>query len=217
MRRGPFAVGLVVSLACLAGFWELAEDFAYSTGVARFDAAVGAWIQSWRSPGLTVVMKGFTFLGGTLFVAAVVVSILVVSAWGTRRPGRGALFVAMVVAGGMVLSTVSKGRFDRPRPPAGNALIPLPESYSFPSGHTMASLCLGAALGYVVLRSGLRGWWRTLALAGCALYPVLVGTSRVYLGVHWPSDVLASWLLGGAWLALVIGLAQATRVRPSAG
>ena len=69
----------------------------------------------------------------------------------------------------------------------------------------MAALLLWTVIAFVVLRVARRGWMRALAIGGGLLVAVLVGTSRVYLGVHWPSDVLASWLLGVAWLSLTLG------------
>ena len=75
----------------------------------------------------------------------------------------------------------------------------------------MASLCLGFATGYVALHSEIKPAAKYAVIAGSVLYTLLVGVSRVYLGVHWPSDVIASWLLGGAWLALLTGVVESVR------
>ena len=66
-------------------------------------------------------------------------------------------------------------------------------------------------IGYLTLRSEMRPAAKYAVVAGCVLYTLLVGVSRVYLGVHWPSDVIASWLLGGAWLALLTGVVESVR------
>jgi len=209
MNRKPLVVGGLVSLGCLVGFWELAEDFAYSPVIVRLDALASAVVHSLRDPYLTQVMKAITATGGTLFVTVVTLVLAIVLWVRGRRADAG--FIAAAVAGGAILSTLAKGNFGRMRPPADAALISLPESFSFPSGHSMASLCLGTALAYLALRSEMRPGTKVLAVTACALYALAVGVSRVYLGVHWPSDVLASWLLGGAWLALVIGVAESLR------
>lgn len=192
------------------GFWELAEGIV-GLSLVRFDVVLSGAIQSLRSPALTPVMYAVTTAGGTLAVTLVVV-IAALLLWreGHRLQAR---LVAVTVLFGMSLSWIAKDAFGRARPPVENALIKLPLSFSFPSGHTMGSLCVAFALGYVVVRSRLALGQKTVALAGLAAYAVLVGVSRIYLGVHWPSDVLASWLLAGAWLSLVIPAYEGRRRR----
>jgi undecaprenyl-diphosphatase len=118
-----------------------------------------------------------------------------------QRKAHAALFVALAVGGGMLLSTLLKMGFDRPRPdlvPHGAVVY----SASFPSGHSMmaavAYLTLGALLARVQPRRRLKLYLLGLAI----LLTVAVGVSRVYLGVHWPTDVLAGWALGAAWALL---------------
>jgi len=209
VRRRPLLIGLAASAVCLAGFWELAAGIAYSPAVARFDSAVTAAVQGWRAPMVTALMRVITAMGGTVFVTLVTVALVVMLLAGGRRFEAG--FTAGAVGGGVLISTLAKGHFERPRPAAVQALVELPASYSFPSGHSMASLCLGTAIGWLAIRSGLSVRARVLVVAGCALYALAVGLTRVYLGVHYPSDVIASWLLGGAWLSLCIGVAEAVR------
>jgi undecaprenyl-diphosphatase len=197
-------VGLIVSGVCFAGFWELAEDFVASAAVARFDATVSAAIQALRSPAMTTVMRAFTIAASLPVVLAATVAVCAFL-WGRQRRGE-ALYAAVIVGGGALLSTLMKSGFGRERPPVDNALITLPSSFSFPSGHTMGSLCLAWVLGWLVAGAPrVSGARKAVLLSLIAAYPVLVGTSRVYLGVHWPSDVLASWLLGGAWISVVTG------------
>lgn len=220
MRRRPLIIGSLVSAACLAGFWELAEDFACSPAVIAFDESASAAIQSLRTPAMTALMKSATLLAGTAVVVVLTLALVVVLWLRQRRID--AVFVALAVSGGALLSTAAKGHFGRERPLTENALIALPASASFPSGHTMASLCLGFATGYLALRSEMRPAAKYSIIAVCVLYALLAGVSRVYLGVHWPSDVIASWLLGGAWLALLTGVVESARAsgdrsRPFAG
>lgn len=207
-RWWPLVIAVAVALVCLAGFWELAEDLASSPTIAIFDQRVSAAVQAFRAPGLTAFMLAVTITGGTVVVAAVTVAGFLLM-W--RRRHDFALYFVLAVAGGSFLTAVLKNRFGRVRPPASSALIDLPSSFSFPSGHAMASLSLAVIGCYLALRSGMRPAAKWAVVAALVLWAALVGVSRVYLGVHWPSDVVASWLLGGAWLALVIGVAESRR------
>lgn len=184
--------------------------------VAEFDAAIIAAISAMRSPALTAVMRVWTTLGGGVAVTAVVV---VVCAVGWRIGRRDvAVAVAVSVAGGMLLSTALKLIVARGRPSAVAALIAPPGTHSFPSGHAMASLCLAAAIGSLVLLSRRSRSTKTSLVGVLALYALGVGFSRVYLGVHWPSDVVASWLLGGVWLSVAPrGLRSLVRAAGTAG
>jgi membrane-associated phospholipid phosphatase len=199
----PLIAGLVVAAACVAGYLELAEDLALSPAIAAFDTQLSAVIQSWRAPALTVVFSAATWSASTLVVTAIVLVAVAVLVW--RCDHREALLVALIVASGTALGAIAKRVTARPRPPVSNALIGLPTSYSFPSGHTLAALLLWTLIAFVVVRVARHGWVRALAVCGGLALVVLVGTSRVYLGVHWPSDILASWLLGIAWLSATLG------------
>lgn len=143
--------------------------------------------------------RDFTALGGTgvlTLIALAVVGYLLLS-----RRFRASLFVAAAVTGGILLSTLLKMGFDRPRPE-----LVTHESFvytaSFPSGHSMMSaityLTLAALLARVHTQAELKAYLLIIAV----LLTMLVGISRVYLGVHWPTDVLAGWAAGAAWAAL---------------
>ncbi|HEX7028233.1 MAG TPA: phosphatase PAP2 family protein [Gammaproteobacteria bacterium] len=143
--------------------------------------------------------RDFTALGGTgvlTLIALVVVGYLLLS-----RRFRASLLVTVSVTGGILLSTLLKIGFDRPRPD-----LVTHESFvytaSFPSGHSMMAavtyLTLAALLARVHAQSELKAYFLIVA----AFLTMLVGISRVYLGVHWPTDVLAGWAAGAAWAAL---------------
>ncbi len=200
-------------LACVAGFWELAEDFAISPTVAAFDARVSSAIVALRGPALTVVARLVTATGDTLTVS-LVTAVLLYFLW--RRRHRFAVSALVAIAGGALLANLMKDRFGRARPLAESALITLPASFSFPSGHAMASLCVAGVLGYLTVRSSMSPRAKAIAVGALGLWALAVGLSRVYLGVHWPSDVIASWLLGVAWLSLLIGYSEARREVPQA-
>ncbi len=202
MRAARAIAWALAGVACLVGFFELAEDFAYSPKVLAFDRTVSAAAVSLRMPWLDAVMMVVTILGGTIFVS--IATAITVGAAARRGRVRAALYALCVLLVGVSLSTVMKGVFERPRPPVSGALIHLPASFSFPSGHSMGSLCLAWVVCYLVLTSNSASRnVRIATVAGVLVYALAVGFSRVYLGVHYPSDVLASWLLGAGWIALV--------------
>lgn len=210
MRLRPLFAGLAVSAVSFAAFWELAGEYAESPTVAAFDATISAAIQSMRTPPLTAIMLGITSLGSTIAVAGATVILVFLLLREART--RDVVFAVVAVAGGSLLSPIFKGYFDRVRPLAEDALIALPSSFSFPSGHAMGSMCLAWVLGWLACGMGWRTARKATVIGALAIYPVLVGISRVYLGVHWPSDVLASWLLGVAWLGLVTGGSETASV-----
>ena len=142
------------------------------------------------------LMRDFTALGGYGILTMLTISV-VVFLW-IRDRRQTAMLVLVAVVGGIVLSTVLKSVFDRPRPdlvPHGSIVL----TKSFPSGHSMMAattyLTLGAVLAQVEKQRRLRMFFLGMGVG----LSILVGMSRVYLGVHWPTDVLAGWAAGAAW------------------
>ena len=200
MSVGILIVALVVTLLCLWGFYEIASDVRTSEAIAHFDTIVAAAIQSFRSPGMDLFMKFITYAGGTIGVTFFTTALF----WYLRSVERtqDANFLATLVIGGTILAAFFKNVMRRIRPEEGLALINMPASSSFPSGHSMASMSLALVVIEVALMSPALGvGFKALTVVVAVLYALLVGVSRVYLGVHWPSDVLAAWLLAGAWVA----------------
>jgi len=208
-RLSKIELGLLFALAVVAGgvlaFLGLANTVIAGESAA-FDRAV---LLAFRSPGdpavaigppwLPTVMRDITALGGvavlTLIVAFAVLYLLLVGKRGA------ALFVLVAVLGGLALSQSLKAMIGRTRPDLVPG-APLELSASFPSGHSMLSavtyLTLGALLTRVESDRRARPFFVIVAL----ILTVLVGTSRVFIGVHWPTDVLAGWCLGAAWATL---------------
>ncbi|MEZ4615982.1 MAG: phosphatase PAP2 family protein [Caldilineaceae bacterium] len=150
-------------------------------------------------PWFEEMMRDFTALGGfgvlTIITGSVLGYLLL------QGKVRGALFILVTIVGGMLLSLLLKEGFARPRPdlvPHGSIVL----TSSFPSGHSMLSaatyLTLGALLARLQPNPRLKIYILTLAI----FLMVVVGISRVYLGVHWPTDVLAGWTAGAVWAAL---------------
>jgi len=191
--------------ASLYAFYELAQDVNTSAAVARFDEVVSRRITNLRRPWLDHVMKIATYAGGTIGIT-VLTFILVFALIDLGRVSE-ARYSAVLVIGGTILANALKPVLKRVRPPEHEALIKTPRSSSFPSGHSMASMCLAlAAIEATLAAPSVVIVIKIAVIAVCAIYVFLVGISRIYLEVHWPSDVLASWLLGTAWITGAIGL-----------
>jgi undecaprenyl-diphosphatase len=123
-----------------------------------------------------------------------------------------ALFVCGSIASGLLASTLLKYFFDRPRPDVVPHAVYVSTS-SFPSGHSMLSAVTYLVLGALLARSQERKLVKAYFLLGAVFLTVLVGVSRVYLGVHWPTDVLAGWTAGAVWALLCWLLARRLQSR----
>jgi undecaprenyl-diphosphatase len=153
-----------------------------------------------RGPAwLEEMMRDFTALGGVG-----VLTLLTIMAAGyllLTGKRRAALDVVVSIAGGIVLSSLIKAGFDRPRPdlvPYGSQVY----TASFPSGHSMMAAVVYLTLGALIARLRASVRVKAFVLSFSVLLTVLVGVSRVYLGVHWPTDVLGGWAMGAAWALL---------------
>jgi undecaprenyl-diphosphatase len=144
-------------------------------------------------------VRDVTALGSVTVVALLTLTV-VLYFFLDRRP-RLALYVLVAVAGGAALSFAFKFLYDRTRP---SLIAPeaLPGDPSFPSGHAAAAAVVYLTLGLLLARTLPRRALKVYVVALGVALAVAVGVSRVYLGVHWPTDVLAGWALGGAWALL---------------
>ncbi|MFA8386321.1 MAG: phosphatase PAP2 family protein [Pelagibaca sp.] len=157
----------------------------------------GDWIEE--------IGRDLTALGG---VAVLTLATVLVALYFLMRDRIGSmLFLISAVGGGIVLSSVAKEFFDRPRPdlvPYGSLVY----TASFPSGHSMMAAVAYLSLGVLIARVQPRRRLKVFILLTAVMLTLLVGISRVYLGVHWPTDVLAGWLAGAAWAAICFAVAQ---------
>jgi membrane-associated phospholipid phosphatase len=195
-RRVQLVALIVSCIAALCLAWLALKVTCGET--TSFDADVRNSIHSISSPGLTQLLSATTFLGSQAVVIVVSSGFAILMLWNRRR-GRAMLVVA-TMAGAEVLLSVLKNHFHRQRPdPFFDER--LPPSYSFPSGHALLSFCcygLLAALGSARMRWPIRICSAALILA--------IGFSRIYLGVHYPTDVIAGYLAAIAWTAVVAAI-----------
>jgi undecaprenyl-diphosphatase len=205
------ALGLVLTaqLAALAASgWLLGavlQDVLQGESNA-FDGAVTRWFVRHREPWLTSIMRTVTAFGST----TVLIPLVVISGLALYRR-RGSWLplatLAAAQAGAIVLYDTIKLLVHRPRPSVG-PLVATASGYSFPSGHATQSMAVYVTLA-LVLSAGRDMRTRTAAVAAAVIITLLIGVSRVYLGVHWATDVIAGWALGAAW---IVALATAIRI-----
>jgi membrane-associated phospholipid phosphatase len=169
------------------------------------------WVSRHRSAGWTAFAKALSIAGQ---LAILIAACAAAAVWlCVRRRFADIVTLALAVAGAKIISDAVKVLVDRPRPPIVHLVRVT--SASFPSGHATQTAAIVPVLA-LVLTAGTAGAYRRLALAGAILFVIAVGWSRVYLGVHYASDVVAGWLLGGAWALVVLSVRRAGRRTPSA-
>lgn len=199
---------LLAGLIIAGGLWGFEElmEVARDTTPHAFDTEILLAFRQAGHPDVPVgplwlqgAMRDITSLGSStvlvLIVAAVIVYLLLIRKAGT------ALFILVAVAGGQALSSLLKAGVDRPRPDLVSHLV-TETSLSFPSSHAMVSAVTYLTLGSLAARFLPGRTTKIFVLCLAVLTTLLVGVSRVYLGVHWPSDVLAGWCAGFAWAML---------------
>ena len=193
-------IGLMVAVLALFLFGWLADEMLEGDTLA-FDLRVRAATHAIASPGLTHALGLVSSLGGPSVLA--VLGVMLTATFVAHRWWRGAIVLLVAMAGASVLDTTLKLAFHRARP-APYFGYALPGSYSFPSGHALFAFCFftaGAALLTPRLQHPALRW---LVWAVAASLILAIGFSRIYLGVHYPSDVLAGYTVGLLWSSVLI-------------
>jgi undecaprenyl-diphosphatase len=191
-------LSLLIAVAALFVFAWIAEEV-LEDHTRRFDTAVRGWVHQFSSPWLTRAAKAASFIGADILVAALIACLLV---FAFLRWRRAALWLTITMAGALVLNLSLKYAFHRQRPTP--FFVPLPHTYSFPSGHALFSVCF-----YGVLAGLLADRIQSLTVRICiwavaALLIATIGLSRIYLGVHYPTDVLGGYLAAAVWVSSMI-------------
>jgi undecaprenyl-diphosphatase len=199
----PVALGAAVSAGAMALFFNIADDIRGQDGVWRFDHDGLNLAKSLRTPNRTAIMRTVSDLARPDIMSALGAASMMI-AWRSKKWRNEAVLMAVVLSGGGAIIGTIKYRVGRQRPSLIEALA-TEETFSFPSGHSFISLCFYGTLAY---------WWmkgkplkQRIGIGILATkFIALIGASRVYLGVHYPSDVLAGYAAGFPWLtACLVG------------
>jgi len=195
-------VALVVLVTgLLVIFAALALVVAATHGPLEIDRQIVALIAPWRGSQFDLPMKLATYLcSWQVIVAGTAVLVIALA---LRRHRRAAVLVLVAVAGDQIIVSALKAIIQRPRPDQALAILPAAGS-SFPSGHTLICVVFYGLLAALVVRGVASLAPKVMIALAVAFWTLIVATSRIYLGAHWPTDVFGSMLLGSAWIILLM-------------
>ncbi len=211
-NRRDFVSALLLAACAIGLFAGIAADVVTGGSQDGADAIVAAWFHSQVTPALTLGMLIFTQLHGTLGISA----FALLFAWylWRKRERYWLLSLCVVLPPGMLINVFLKHVFARARPEVGESLLTL-ATYSFPSGHVAGATLFYGVLA-VFLCSRLRAWhWRAAILLAACMLVVLVAVTRLYLGVHYFTDLVAAAAWATAWVAVCLVGIDALRRRRS--
>ena len=207
-----FGIFLVAGAALAIGGTYLFAEFAghVSSGATqRFDDAVMHWLAEHRPPSIEPVMLEITFLG-TGSVVMTMVAVTALFLWLSNHK-YSALLLMIATAGGILLNNLLKVGFGRPRPQIFEWSTEV-VSWSFPSGHAMSATVVYGTIAYLAARLQRRTWHRMATMTAAGIVILLICASRLYLGVHYPSDVAAGVIIGLAWAGFCMATLEAIQV-----
>lgn len=193
--------GLVFGLSWIAA--EVYDAVADDDGVAGIDRPLLDLALTLRSPTADVIVTAFTDTAGTIGMPIIAVTAMLILGL-TRKSWTPVILIAAAGGGSLLMTIAGKELIARNRPPLEDAVPPFEYSPSFPSGHTLNAVVVIGIIVYLLVLRREHIAARIALIVGGTVYALAVGLSRVYLGHHWFTDVLAGWLLGAAWLSLVI-------------
>ena len=210
IRTGLVLLGILALVGLsIVGLMDLAEEIWDAIderdGIALWDRPVLDWAIATRRPSLVSAALAFSHSGGPICqpILALVVAALLWWRWRDLTP---VLLIVIVELGAVAISVTGKNLMGRLRPPEADAIAPFETSASLPSGHTLQAFAFATIVAYLLIRQHWDGarWLRVLIGVLAFGYAATMGFTRVFLGYHWLTDVLAAAALGIAWAAAVI-------------
>lgn len=204
-KRTPYVhilLSLAISSLLLAGFIELTENTILKHNMQFFDMKIIYFVQSFVHPTLTNCMIWITDTGSAQFY--LIFSSIICLYWLFKRQWTKILILAACLGGAGILNFLLKQLFERTRPDIFRVIAET--GYSFPSGHAMGALCFYGLLAFIISLNLRLRRDRVLLYSVATFYILCIGISRIYLGVHYPSDILAGYFAGSTWLFFCISL-----------
>jgi undecaprenyl-diphosphatase len=197
------------SFVCLAGFLGVLVSV-QGNGFDGVDQAMMAFVHGVRSDGLTPVATFLSWIGDVMMNIVLAVVALAILFQAFKKRSELVMFL-VAVGGSQILNILLKHSIMRARPL--ETAIVMEDGFAFPSGHSMAAVALYGTLTYLLWKHVPARAGRVLMVLVSLLMIAGIGLSRVYLGVHYPSDVIGGYLLSAAWLLAVIGIFETYRKR----
>ncbi|MBT2571136.1 phosphatase PAP2 family protein [Planococcus sp. ISL-110] len=193
-------IGLGISSLFIWLFAELAEEL-MENELRFFDNVIISFFKVIETSTLDTIYIIITEFGSVWFLATMSV-VIILLLWFKAKDKWGILFFAIAVGGSGLLTWLLKQVYERGRPSINEEVDAI--GFSFPSGHSMGSLIFYGFIVYFILRSSQNKVIKLTSFIGLGILIILIGTSRIYLGVHFPSDVLAGYIAGTIWLILCL-------------
>ena len=204
-KLATLAVYFSVFMLLVVAFVEIVEEV-FEGETLFYDEAILKGINGFSTPffdSFFVVITQFGGVFGIIALTAILLGLLL-----RRKMYKNALIVGATVAGAAILNVILKLIFERTRPDLWEQLI-VETSFSFPSGHSMITAALGLSLIFICWNTRFR--WLAVALGSSFI--IVIGFSRLYLGVHYPTDILAGWVVSAAWLSTVVTIVNVNLLR----
>lgn len=196
-----FGALLVVALSVAAA--QVYDNVTDADGVAGLDKPLLAFAMTLRSPFLNAIVVVYTEIAGPIGMPIIAVTALLVLAI-HRRSWTPVILIVAAGGGSLLMTVAGKDLIGRARPALADAVPPFEFSPSFPSGHTLNAVAVVGVIAYLLILRQKTTRARVLTVGAAVLFAITIGLTRVYLGHHWFTDVLAGWVLGAAWLAVVV-------------
>lgn len=201
-------IGILITIFFIYLFFGIVQDYIGQEALIRADLRIINLISQLRTPPVNQFMLFITYLAkGEIITVAVLFSLIILfllRKWSYFRS------LLIFVLGGELFVWIIKNIVERPRPPLSEALI-TETSYSFPSGHSFVAIAFYGLIAFFLFDTFKKKYLKLLTLILGFILIILIGISRIYLGAHWPSDVLASYASGLAWLSIIITITHIKR------
>lgn len=196
-------IGAIVAFGLSFVASRIYDAVTETDGVAGLDRPILDFAMRARTPELNAVSATIAYVAGPIGMPILAVLAIVILAF-HRKSWTPVILIASAGAGSVLMTIAGKDIVGRVRPPQVDAVPPFEFSPSFPSGHTLNAIVIAGVVCYLLILRQRSTHARVITITIASLLAIAVGLSRVYIGAHWSTDVLAGWTLGGAWLALVI-------------